>query len=437
MTDLTDGSVEKLRDETRRRNLADLAAAVKRQPTLRSTGLPDDDEESGEPSPLEKIQEWLDDISWLPDILKNIWVAIIGTSAILILLIVLGLVFAFSRGASAPSVTTVIPNATPVPAVPASPLTPTGPEVKLDADWWAEIASTSVIERSPMRLGHLDQLSMVAQVLGLALIALLFADAMPRRKSQRSVVAVAVVALIAGVATVPLLNFASVNAGWTFLVSLFLMALWATPVAAVIMHNDNTALTVALALLALTLFDLGRFALPVGLAPIFGASWSEWEGVTGIGGWLQLIMALRFGEAALTTLMFAAVIGAIWLAASEVGKKYGGWVGGVVAGLIMLVVWWIFSWLLGQGVLWLANTQDLTQTTLVVLEVLRPILAWLLSMVVATIAGVALGDVEVEFRQNRIKLGLGGSAGGWAQTTADFAVLATIFALAGVLVFVL
>ena len=200
MTDLTDGSVEKLRDETRRRNLADLAAA-KRQPTLRSTGPPDDDEESGEPSPLEKIQEWLDDISWLPDILKNIWVAIIGTSAILILLIVLGLVFAFSRGASAPSVTTVIPNATPVPAVPASPPDSTGPEGETPMPTGGQ-KSQAPQSLSVRRCAWVIWTNcLVAQVLGLALIALLFADAMPRRKSQRSVVAVAVVALIAGVAT--------------------------------------------------------------------------------------------------------------------------------------------------------------------------------------------------------------------------------------------
>jgi len=370
-----------------------------------------------------------------PDFVNGTTV-LIGAIVLIVLLAIF--VFAFMRGMASPASTAAVaPNSTAMPGVtPASSTTPIVPVVKLDSDWWTQIKTAPVIERSPMRLGHLDQYSMVVQILGLALIILMLADALPRRKSQRNVVLVAVLSLLAGLLTVPLLNWAAFSTATTFVMWVVLILLWSAPIYSVLMHHDNTALTVALALLALVIFDLGVFALPAGLAPIFGATWTPWQGVTGFGGWLQLIMAFRFGEVILTTILFTTMLVAIYLAANEVGKKYGGIIGGLVAGLIMLIVWWVLSWLLGKGVLWLANTQNLTATVLLVLEVLRPVLAWLLSMVVATVAGVAMGDMEVEFRQNKIKLGLGGGAGGgWAQTTADFAVLATIFALAGILIF--
>ena len=196
-------------------------------------------------------------------------------------------------------------------------------------DWLSvrpRIKTAPVIERSPMRLGHLDQYSMVVQILGLALIILMLADALPRRKSQRNVVLVAVLSLLAGLLTVPLLNWAAFSTATTFVMWVVLILLWSAPIYSVLMHHDNTALTVALALLALVIFDLGVFALPAGLAPIFGATWTPWQGVTGFGGWLQLIMAFRFGEVILTTILFTTMLVAIYLAHIPFAVRSQRWV---------------------------------------------------------------------------------------------------------------
>jgi hypothetical protein len=76
-----------------------------------------DEEVGGGPSLLEKIQERLDGIKWLPDIMKNVWVAGVGVLAIVILLVALGLVFAFSRGGPTTPTIATSPRATQV-AVP-------------------------------------------------------------------------------------------------------------------------------------------------------------------------------------------------------------------------------------------------------------------------------------------------------------------------------
>lgn len=351
-----------------------------------------------------------------------------GGAVVLIGLIVVGIVIAMNFAGNV--------NIPAGPA-PVSPPTPVVPPVQLDLDWWTMIKSSPVVERSPFLVGHIDQLGVVAQVLGLALIGLLYADVAPRRKSQRGVGLVATMAVIAGLASVPLLNFAvGLGTGAVFLASLIVLVLWAFPIVGMFLHHDNTAIAIALALTSLMVYDIGRFLLPAGLGPIFGVTWPVWQGITGFGGTVILIMGFHWTQVALTVLLFGLMVGAMYFSADEVGKTYGRG-GAVVAGLIMLLLWGGLSWLFYQGVVWLATTQHLTNVVLVVLEIIRPVIAWLLAMALAMGAGIAMGDLEVEFRQNRIKLGIGGGGGGWAQTTADFAVLATIFALAGVLIFVL
>lgn len=353
----------------------------------------------------------------------------IAGAALVIILVLVGLVVILGGGGGTSNANpTMVPTQNPIVIVPTqAPVlifpTPTPAPDQSDV-LLAEVLNAPSPEISPWikkSLGSPLVLAGLIMVLAIPLFA--WVDAKARVKVQPFAATGALLAIGLGLFGLPLSNMAAGNAIATLFVTLILVGLWVGLLILAFAYKDWTSLSAALLLTAVTGFLAGSFALPAGLGRLVDANWLPWFGVTTVGGLMAHLMSLRFVPAAMT--LFVYLVGglAIVLAIIETGKRQG--VSGmVILGFGTLVLWGVLSWLLGLGLDALVARQPMEPFTLVVLEVIRPLLAWFVSSLAMSIVGSRLGDdASINFGTNAIQLGLKGQMG--IPTVADFLFVAT------------
>jgi len=308
---------------------------------------------------------------------------------------------------------------------------PTEATVTGSGDYWQSLSQVQPEQKSPGILGYLTALTGFGIFLRLLLGVWGLLDANVRKKNQPAAMLVMCLSIAAGWLTLPILNFLASKpneAGWFIVGALVLGVVWAIPVAMIWVQKDKTPLTVALSIFVSAVFYAGKMAIVPALGTYFGAIWPLWQGVYSLGGMFALIWGGRAAEAALTMFVYLGGLTVIFLSIQEVGKgkrmATALMTGGIVIGVFLLSSW-------GIGALFnslLAGQMNPTVELVVLLAVLRPLLAWVISLVVSIGIGVARGDIEVGgIGENRASQGLALSQ--YIQNVADFAFLGTVIPL--------
>ena len=249
---------------------------------------------------------------------------IIGGAVLVIILIVLGVVFAM-RGALAPSVVVmtplppriVVPTAIPAPTAIPIPTMSWDPGV---------VRAIAPVEQSALQLGVITPadwvLFFLMFVMSLALVGNIALDwgedseASGDQRWEKIVVAAqSSCGLIAGLLSGLIIAWtAKSNLG--FLIGFALLsAIWA--IAAIRITKDGSPLNAALVLAAAALAVRGVTELPVG----FGLG-SPWVGFYNVFSLMTLVSSMRFEAAALTLLDYSLLIAAIVVASIEALRRY-------------------------------------------------------------------------------------------------------------------
>jgi hypothetical protein len=283
-------------------------------------------------------------------------------------------------------------------------------------------------ERSPMRKGFLDANSIASFIFVIALAVWVWLEYKEREGSHQGVKWLALATIILAIIMVPLINAAAANSNILvgFLIFLLLIILSLGPIASIIAHNDKTHLAVLLSIWAFMLFVIGHFDLPVFIGRLAGKTWEPWAGVYGFGGWITLIATLNFKAIILTTIIGVLSMASIWVGTTEAGKRMG--TGAYIVGVLMVIFWIVIQWGTGQALIWTVE-QGATQSLVLALEIARPIISWLLSVIVALILGFVFGDREMVIGERQVKLGIKKERA--VATFVDFLIFATIIALTG------
>ena len=249
---------------------------------------------------------------------------IIGGAVLLVILVVLGVVFAM-RGALAPSVVVmtplppriVVPTAIPAPTAIPIPTMSWDPGV---------VRAIAPVEQSALQLGVITPadwvLFFLMFVMSLALVGNIALDwgedseASGDQRWEKIVVAAqSSCGLIAGLLSGLIIAWtAKSNLG--FLIGFALLsAIWA--IAAIRITKDGSPLNAALVLAAAALAVRGVTELPVG----FGLG-SPWVGFYNVFSLMTLVSSMRFEAAALTLLDYSLLIAAIVVASIEALRRY-------------------------------------------------------------------------------------------------------------------
>jgi len=299
-----------------------------------------------------------------------------------------------------------------------------------DQTFWNSLGNVQVKELSPGNLGwKFNAKTSVGIFLMFVLTLWAVGEGAVRKKGQNGALFFAIVALLAGWLTLPvLIMISTAKTGWFFLGMMFLALLWGLSISTVKSQGDLSPITVAIALFTASLFYVGKLTVISTIGFLFGAIWPAWTGVTNIGGLLTLLISGRGASAVLTFLIVVLSSVVLYLSSKEVGKKHGYWSSAFI-GFVVIVVFALSNWGLNAGVTYLLTTSpDMSASIAVVLKVLAPVLAWVVSLLASVGIGVAMGDVEVGRDENRQKLGLS-QTGGFIQNIADFGILGTIVPL--------
>ena len=368
---------------------------------------------------------------------KTIW---IGSGVLGLILIVAVLALLVGRGShgssgtgfAADSTMSSTPTSeTSINSAPGTSINSSAPAtLTADQKFWADLRLADVPELSPGNLGgQLNAKTSVGIFLMFALILWSLGEGFIRKTGQNGSVFFTIIALIAGLFTLPaLIIFSNVQpVGWLVLVLIIISGFWYLTISTIKSQSDLSPITVALALFTASLFYVGKLAVVKAIGSLFGATWAIWTHVTSVGGVLTLLMTGRGGEAMLTILILILGLLVIFMAGREVGKNHGHGAA-LVIGLAIIIVFLLSNWGLSYGATWLINNYHLAVTVAVVLKVVAPVLAWFVSLFASVGIGVALGDIEVGRQENRTKLGLG-KTGNYMQNIADFGILGTIIPL--------
>lgn len=390
-----------------------------------------------EPNVVSPVEPSSDDPKTPKKGLSRTWIVIIIAVLAVILLAVGYFIFAqpsFAEPAPtyelAPTYEPALDFATQTPGE-SLDLAPASPSVRSpDQDFWSKLRQTTVPEFSPGNLG--GQLNAKTAV-GLFLLLMLTLEAVGegkiRKKGQNGALFFTIVALMAGWLTMPTLIIIAggKTVGWFIVGVVFLAILWALTVSTIKSQNDLSPTVVAVAIFTTSLFYFGKLVVITAIGAFFGLVWPAWVGVTSLGGVLTLLMTGRASAAILTVVIVLFGALTIYLASIEVGKKHGHW-SALMIGAAIILIFFLTNWGGNSAVAWLMNTQNPSVTVIVVLKILVPVLAWLISLVSSIGIGVAMGDVEVGRSENRQTLGLE-RTGTFIQNIADFMILGTIIPL--------
>lgn len=340
---------------------------------------------------------------------------------LIVLFVVVGLVLALSGGESSTPNTTVAPQPTPVVVVPTP--TPT-PDVDETQELVNQVLSAPQPEISPWLNGRFDNpLVFAGLLMALTIPIFTWLDSKARVKVQQFAPAGALGAIALGILGLPLANIAAGNAIATLIMVVLLSVVWAILIGVAIAYRDWTSVSAALMLTAVVGFLGGSFALPAGLGRLVDANWPTWSGVTTLGGLTAYLMAFKFAQAAMTLYVYAVGVLAIILAVVEIGKRQG-LSGVVILGGFTLILWVLATWGLNALFDWLFSG-PMKPSALLALEVLKPLLAWFLSVLIMAIVGSKLGDdASINIGVNQMQLGLKGQAG--IPTVADFLFASTV-----------
>ena len=356
---------------------------------------------------------------------------ILGVSAGAILILVITVVLGVTAGLSKPSTQNIDPNSFspgPTAEVPID-VTPVVTETlgaKARADFWTQIKTTPAAEISPMIAKGMTPDDLVGIGLVVAVIVFCILDARSRKNKQgRGVMINAIMSIVAGLVTIPLLNFASGSLGNEFIALLIVVAVWVIgPIGAAVNQEDLSGLVTATALMAFVGYFVGQFSMLVPLGPVYQQAWGSWQGVTTFGGFFRLILALRLGELPMTAFVYALGLVAIFLAVMEVGKGRNKWIP-LLVGVVSTIAWALLQ-TLGAFLLNRLVSPTMSVDVIVLLEVMVPTICYLLALSAAVGIGIAVSDNTTPQSRERAQ-GLAGMKS--ERSVADFAQLATVFAL--------
>jgi len=357
----------------------------------------------------------------LKNFFSNKWVLIAG--AVLIVTVIIIVAAGFLQGNAGPQRTTapVIPQPQPVVTnVPNS--TPPKPSL------WANIKNLPTSDRSPWGKGYIDANGVAAVIFVIFLVIWVILDWRARIKTHQGVGRFAIESMLLGFLLVPLINLtATWSLIWGLLVLVTMAFLINAPIHSVTAHKDKTHLSTVFALVAFCLYLAGHFDLPIFLGRLVDMNWHSWQGVYGIGGLFILAIGLHFTTIILTMIIIILVFLAIWTGASEAGKRLGP--GAYTLGIGMIIFWILSYWLLGLAENWLIVQMGAITTAIAALDIARPIISWLISILIAFVLGLALGDQSLVIQERKIGLGLQDEKRS-ISSVADFVSYATIIALA-------
>lgn len=400
--------VEKFREEARRQNLADLAAAIKRGRTP-PTPLPlDDDEGDGETptwigTPVTRAAP-RNPLGAKPFRLPKIdRRTVIGGVVLLAILIVLGLIFAL-RGKQAPvsvdmaplPIRTVAPTTVPVPT--AIPM----PTMSWDP---GAVRAIAPVEQSALRLGVITPadgvLFFLMFMMCLALIGNIVFDweegseASGDQRWEKVVVAAqSSCGLIAGLLSGLVIAWtAKSNLGFLFGFAA-LSAIWA--IAAIRIAKDGSPLNAALVLAAAALAIRGVTELPIG----FGLG-GAWVGFYNVSSLVTLISSMRFDAAALTLIVYSLLVAALVVATIEALRRYDP----THAALAVVLV--IGAIVLGQFVSGWVVVRFFDMSTpdkVLAAQMARPILGWVLGVVFSLAALLVSRGRKVSVRNTTVQI---------------------------------
>lgn len=400
---------EEIRGKTRAKNLADLAAAIRRERTS-PTPLPLDDDEGDGEKPT-----WLGIPSTqassknpsgakpfrLPKIDRRI---IIGGVVLLAILIVLGLIFAL-RGKQAPIVSVdmaPLPIRTTVPTAIPAPTDIPVPTMSWDV---GAVRAIAPVEQSALRLGVITPadgvLFFMMLMMSLALVGNIVLDweegseASGNQRWEKIIVAAqSSCGLVAGLLSGLVIAWtAKSNIGFLFGLAT-LSAIWA--IAAIRIAKDGSPLNTALVLAAAALAIRGVTELPVG----FGLG-SAWVGFYNISSLVTLISSMRFDAAALTLLVYALLIAAMTVASIEALRRYDPTHAALAAVLVIGAI------VLGQLASdWLvARSFDMsTLDKVVAAQMAKPILGWVFGVLISLGALLFLRGRKVSVRNVTVQI---------------------------------
>lgn len=312
------------------------------------------------------------------------------------------------------------------------PTSPSGAEAasnNADRQFWFGMRSIKVPELSPGNLGgQLDAKTVIGIILMLVLTVFAFFEGKGRAKGQQGSLFFSMAGVLAGWFAMPIMVFmAGASAGMFWVSSLVLVCLWVTAATTIKSQSDLTPSIVALAVFTASLFYVGKLEAITAIGALFGFTWPAWVGVTTISGAITLMMTGRATQAILTMVIFFLSLTVIYFASREVGKKHSKWAPYLI-GFAIILLFSLLNWGLGAGVVWLVASTKVPVMVEVILRILAPLLAWLLSLLGSIIIGASLGDVEVGMRENRQRLGLE-KTGTFIENMSDFMILGTIIPL--------
>lgn len=344
----------------------------------------------------------------------------------LVVIVVIGLViFLASQGGSSAAYDTAMFDS-PSDGTP-SARTSAGQSSEMN--FWSNLKSEQVPERSPGILGFQTATTAVGIVLMIVLSLWAWSEGSVRNNGQKGALFFSILSVITGWITLPILNFlaGTTVVGWFVVGFVLLAVLWALSASTIWSQTDKTPITITLALFVSSLFYSGKLTVISAIGTLFNLTWPAWTGITTMSGMITLLMTGRFLEATLT--IFVLILSAVVIAFSimEVGKKHGH-TASITIGVIIIVLFLVSNWGLNSFVAWLIATQGLSVFVSVIFKVVAPILAWVISLFASVMIGVFMGDIQVGFTENRQNLGIQKS-GGYLQNIADFAILGTVIPL--------
>lgn len=384
---------------------------------------------------------------------KRLWIAVVGAVVLLVVVVVVLLSLGLKDGTSAnggvfsPSVPEEMLNQPPtsVQVVPDQVSEPTLPPMNLDIapkanpmnGLWQQLKSQPVQEKSPTNKKIWDPDDIVGVIFLVILVFWASIEYMPRKGVQSRVKFFTLCGLVLAFLAIPVLNgLIDVSKAWTIVGLVLIVALLAIVIGGAVSEGDVTVLSLVFIVSAWYLYVFGKFTLPVALGDLVDKPGTVWQGVTDIPGYFILLITQRGEVAKLTGLIIILSIVGIGLAVSETGKKLGGGIGSLMVGVITLLVWWLVSLGLGKGVEYVLAQQVAPSALLLIsLQIIKPVVALAVAMLIAVGIGVALGDTEIALKEVAVGIGIQKSSG-FLQSVVDFLFLATAMALVfGVLLF--
>lgn len=342
-------------------------------------------------------------------------------AVIIVVLVALGLIFAFSGGdkpTTSPPVAVVLGTATAIPVATQAPsaiataavLLPTPTPVPT-VDWSpGAVKSIAPIERSALRLGLATPADWVLAALMLAMALALIGNIVLdwREGSQDSgeefwerflVAAQSSCGLIAGLLSGLVIAWTA-NDGLAFLVAAVVFAvIWAG--AGFRLAKDGSPLNAGFVLAAASLAIRGVSEIPVGIAHASGRLGVQaWSGFYSPSGVVALLSGLRFHEAALTLLVYGMLAAAVVVSGIEALRKY------VPSQALLAALIVIGAVVLGMmGAKWLSGMFDVSSPDkLLAAEVAKPILGWIFGVLLSLIAALGLKGKSVRAGKTTLQM---------------------------------